>query len=195
MSLKINNLTKSFGEKQLFSDFSFEFKATGIYVIKGESGIGKTTLLRIIAGLDNDYTGTVTDGGISNVSICFQEHRLFPKLSAFDNVFKVSFNKGTDDDKNKTYSLLKRLKFTDTDMTLSPKELSGGMRQRVAFARAVLRNSPILILDEATKELDVELCDEFLDIIREQSKNRLVLMVTHKIGEAEKLNAEIITIT
>ena len=86
MSLKINNLKKSFGEAEILNDFSFEFETTGAYIILGESGVGKTTLLRIIAGLDTEYVGTVENGGIANISFMFQEYRLFPALNALQNV-------------------------------------------------------------------------------------------------------------
>ena len=82
MSLKIKNLSKSFGRKAIFDNFSFDFCDTGVYIISGERGKGKTTLLRIIAGLDKSYSGEIKGGGIENVSFAFQEYRLFPNLSA-----------------------------------------------------------------------------------------------------------------
>ena len=91
MSLKIKNLFKSFEEKTIFRDFTYYFQETGVYALRGESGVGKTTLLRIIAGLDKKYYGTVSGGGAKHVSFCFQEHRLFSHLSAFDNVLKIAF--------------------------------------------------------------------------------------------------------
>lgn len=189
MSLVLKNITKSFDQKQLFSDLSFEFNSSGIYAVTGDSGIGKTTLLRIISGLDKDFSGEIIGGGFENVSFCFQEHRLFPTLSAFDNISKVAFKEETSETKAKVKVILERLKFTEDDMQLRPEELSGGMRQRVAFARAVLKNSNVLILDEATKELDASLADTVLEIIREESEKRTVIMVTHKESEIEKLGA------
>ena len=195
MTLSIKNLTKSFGKKTLFRDFTYSFESTGIYAVSGESGAGKTTLLRIIAGLDKSFSGTVEGGGAENVSYCFQEHRLFPSLNALQNIAKVSFREENSENTECAKALLKRLNFTESDMLLYPKELSGGMRQRVAFARAVLKKSSILILDEATKELDSSLRDTVLEIIAEEAKKRLVLFVTHKPEEIEKLNAKIITLT
>lgn len=189
MPLILKKITKSFEQKNLFSDFNYTFGENGIYAITGESGIGKTTLLRMIAGLDNDYNGEIIGGGFANTSICFQEHRLFPTLTAIDNILEVSFKEKDDKARSKAYEIMKRLRFTEDDMKLYPHELSGGMRQRVAFARAILRDSKILILDEATKELDPALADIVLEIIKEQCKRRLVIIVTHKDSEITELGA------
>ena len=174
MSLEIINLSKSFGERAVLDSFSYKFDQTGLYVIAGESGIGKTTLLRIIAGLDKDYSGSVVGGGIDNVSFMFQEYRLFPSLSALKN---AALSLGSD--YVSAEALLKRLGLEDADLKKRPCHLSGGMKQRVAFARAVLLDSPILILDEPTKELDAESIKNMLEVIEEESKKRLVIAVTH----------------
>lgn len=187
--ITIKNLSKSFGEKVLFRDFSFSFNDTGIYVLSGESGKGKTTLLRMIAGLDTDYDGTIIGGGIAATSICFQEHRLFPTLNALKNIELVSFKQKNDNSKVISRQILSKLGFNDADMLLLPSELSGGMRQRVALARAILRNSPVLLLDEPTKELDMVHAKMVLDAIADEGKKRLVIMVTHKREEIDELCA------
>ena len=187
MALSIKNLRKSFGEKSIFSDFSYDFSEKGLYVISGDSGSGKTTLLRIIAGLDTEYHGEVIGGGFDNVSYAFQEYRLFPMLSALKNLTVAVFEEPDDENVRVAGALLSRLKFTDKDMTLYHRELSGGMKQRISFARAVLKSSPVLILDEPTKELDSELCRIIREIIIEESKKRLVLLVTHRAEDIEGL--------
>jgi ABC-type multidrug transport system ATPase subunit len=188
MNLKINSITKKFGEKVIFDNFSYFFEQTGLYVITGESGIGKTTLLRIIAGLDKDYTGEVDGAGIGNVSVMFQEYRLFPSLNALKNA-AISLENSQDAE-----ALLKRLGFADEDLRKRPSHLSGGMKQRVAFARAVLMDSPILILDEPTKELDPESIAIMLDVIREEAAKRLVIAVTHDEAVVNSGAREIIRI-
>ena len=187
MALSIKSLTKSFGEKSIFSDFSYDFSDKGIYIISGDSGSGKTTLLRIVAGLDKEYLGEVIGGGVDNVSYAFQEYRLFPMLTALKNITVAVYNEPTEKDVLSAKELLSRLKFTEADMSLYPRELSGGMKQRVSFARALLKDAPILILDEPTKELDSEICQIIRDIIIEESKKRLVLMVTHRAEDVEGL--------
>ena len=194
MSLKIKNLKKSFDEKAIFDGFSFDFTDRGIYALSGESGVGKTTLLRIIAGLDTDYSGEVTGGGKGAVSIAFQEHRLFPQLSAVQNVvFSISDGK----DKavcEKACQILSRLGFSEADIKLLPDALSGGMKQRVSLARAFIKDTPILLLDEPTKELDTHNATVVREMIREASKTRLIILATHSAEDIEALGAEIISI-
>ena len=194
MSLKISSLKKSFGDKKIFDDFSYEFRDTGICIISGESGIGKTTLLRMIAGLDKNFEGKITHGESASVSFMFQEYRLFPNLTALDNVLLASFSEYTEEDKKRTVDLLSTLRFTREDMDLFPSKLSGGMAQRISFARAVMKKSKILILDEPTKEIDSELRAIMLDVIKKEAKERLVLIVTHEEDAFISANAEYIKI-
>lgn len=175
MSLTIKNLHKSFADTEILKNFSFSFNKSGAYLILGESGVGKTTLLRIIAGLDSDYTGEIENGGEKNVSFMFQEYRLFPALNALQNVILAR----RDCTQDEAATLLTRLGFKNEDMKKKPRELSGGMKQRVAFARAVNRHSPILLLDEPTKELDTDTASILIDMINEEAKKRLVIVVTH----------------
>lgn len=179
MSLEIKNLKKSFTDRVIFNDFSQKFENKGIYVIKGDSGVGKTTLLRIIAGLDKEYEGEVIGGGFSNISYAFQEYRLFEQLTAIENLLVVCPQNPTEDDERKAKELLKLLRFNDEDIKLFPRQLSGGMKQRISVARAIMKNSNILILDEPTKELDPELVEILCTLIRNEAEKRLVLLVTH----------------
>lgn len=175
MILKLNKVSKSFDGKVVLNEFSFTFEEKGLYFVVGSSGIGKTTLLRIIAGLDKEYSGEIENGNIKNTSFMFQEYRLFPAINALKNATISS----SDDSAPMASDLLMRLGFTEDDLHKRPRELSGGMKQRVAFVRAVLKNSPILILDEPTKELDPDIANVMLEIIKEEAKTRLVIVVSH----------------
>ncbi len=186
MGLSIKNLYKAFGEKTIFSDFSYEFEDKGIYAIVGESGRGKTTLLRLIAGLDDKYKGEISGG---EVSVCFQEYRLFPALSAQENVTEATGATDTEAE-----NMLCRLGFSKEDVNRYPAELSGGMKQRVSLVRAFLKKSPILLLDEPTKELDDALKATLYSIIKEESKMRLVIFVSHNRADIEFLNPTVINL-
>ena len=192
--LKINNLSKSFGNKSIITNFSYVFDDKGVYIIKGDSGVGKTTLLRLICGLDKKYSGEIIGGGIGNISYCFQEYRLFDSITAIDNITQISFDKATQEDVDASKNMLKRLGFSDDELLLPPKKLSGGMKQRVAFVRAVMKASPILVFDEPTKEVDLKIREEMKKIILEASEKRLVLMVTHNEDDIDGLNAKIINL-
>ncbi len=187
MSLSLINLKKSFGEKKIFENFSYHFNEKGLYIITGESGVGKTTLLRIICGLDENYDGFVLGGGFKNTSFVFQEHRLFPQLSLIENLTEI-FEFNSDEMQLLSKEILIKLGFSEKDFPLLPAELSGGMKQRVSIARAILKNAPILLLDEPTKELDEALREKVISLIEEESKKRLVIMVTHNEAEIASLN-------
>ena len=189
MSLVIKNLTKRFDSKQLFSDFSYSFQDTGIYALVGESGIGKTTLLRMIGGLDTDYSGEIIFDGKRRVSMAFQEHRLFPTLSALDNVVLAISNGKDKAVYEKSRKMLVALGFSETDMNLTPDALSGGMRQRVSVARALLYKADILLLDEPTKELDEENRGRLLSLIKSEGEIRLVIIVSHDQNDLDRLGA------
>ena len=180
MGLKVNLRDKRFGRKIIFKDLSLDFPDTGLYVLAGVSGRGKTTLLRMISGLDTDFSGCIIGGGAKNVSYHFQEYRLFENLSALENITELSFNNEDKEDITLATDTLKALGFTDEDIHLRPSELSGGMKIRVSFARAVLKNAPVLLLDEPTKELDREAASSVCRMINDKAKNALVILVTHE---------------
>ena len=188
MSLRIENVTKKFGDKVILDNFSYSFAEVGLYVITGKSGIGKTTLLRMIAGLDKDYTGTIYGGGSGAVSMSFQEYRLFPHLSAVDNVAIACFDKPDKENYLECMGMLSRLGLSSQDFSLLPSELSGGMKQRVSLARAFIKDKPILLLDEATKELDAHHARAVLEVIGELANTRLVILVTHSEDDLEALS-------
>ena len=191
MALEIKNLSKRFADKTIFENFSYSFPSKGLYAICGDSGVGKTTLLRIIAGLETEYDGVVSGGGFTEVSCAFQEYRLFPNLTAIENLTVIQKNPNGAESEDAA-KILKLLRFSDEDMNLYPSELSGGMKQRVSFARAVLKKSKILLLDEPTKELDSEICSTIYEIINKVKNDRLVILVTHKSDDISELSPVII---
>jgi ABC-type multidrug transport system ATPase subunit len=195
MSLIIKNLTKKFDNKTVIDNLSYEFPEKGIVAITGESGIGKTTLLRIISGLDWDYSGLVRGGNIGHVSFAFQEYRLFPHLTALENVIFANSETKSEAVVQKSKDMLKSLGLKESDFNLYPHELSGGMKQRISLARAFLKDVPTLLLDEPTKELDKENILLLIDVIRSIADQRLVIIVTHNLEDIECLSPTILKIS
>ena len=175
--LKISHLCKRFENKLIFDDFSYTFN-NGLYLIHGSSGVGKTTLLRLIAGLDTDFSGEISGGGLVEVSVSFQEYRLFPTLTGLENVLLV-YDNPSDEDADEAKDLLITLGLTEADVNLFPHEMSGGMKLRISLARAILKKSPILLLDEPTRELNLELIQKVAKLLEEEAKDRIVIIVTH----------------
>ena len=186
MPLMIKNLKKSFGEKVIFDGFSYNFSENGIVALIGNSGCGKTTLLRLICGLDKGYEGLI-DG--EDASFVFQEYRLFPTMTALENIVKALYERPTKENEDEAKKLLMRFGFTEEDTRLYPKELSGGMKQRVSLCRALLAKKPILLLDEPFKELDPDLRATLSGILNEEKKERLVIFTAHGEEMANALSA------
>ncbi len=190
-AVALENVTKKFGNETIFSDLNISFGEKGLYVITGPSGCGKTTLLRIIAGLDTDYVGDVSGAGIGKCSVSFQEHRLFPAISAFKNVYTVT--SGTDGERTKaSMDALLSVGFEPEDFEKLPHELSGGMKQRVSLARAIAADKPVILLDEPTKELDAALREKLYDVFLKLSQKKLVIIVTHQSDDLKKFSDNVI---
>lgn len=183
--MEIKNLKKSFDGKIIIDSLTLSLPERGIVAIMGPSGCGKTTLLRIIAGLESADEGEIV-GLPDSVSYVFQEPRLFPWLSAKDNVALAC------DNEEKALKWLSRVELKN-DADKLPHELSGGMGQRVAFARALSCDAELYILDEPFTGLDNALKIRLFSLIKEKAASALVFMVTHDKSEAESLAYKIIT--
>ncbi len=188
------NVTKRFADNTVIESFSLKLKKGSPTVIMGESGCGKTTLLRIAAGLEKTDGGCFDPNG-ENIAYMFQEPRLLPWKTAIDNVLAVL-------PKNSLEIAKKHLSSTgldpDTDGKKYPNELSGGMRQRVAFARflayAETSKATLLLLDEPFSALDDETAAKMASILREFAKDKTLLAVTHDEADATRLSARVVKI-
>lgn len=187
----LSGLNKRFGKKAIFEDFSAEFPDKGIIAISGESGKGKTTLLRIIAGLDRKYSGKVDRGDIKKIAYVFQEPRLLPDSDALENVALPLGN--TAEARKTAEAWLKRFGL-ENDIHVYPDEASGGMKQRISIARAFAYGSDLLLLDEPFNGLDADNASRVVDAIKEYAKEKLCVVVTHSDEYLKKLNCEIIEI-
>lgn len=190
-SMIINNLGFSYGDKKVFDGFSLELKEEGRICLMSPSGRGKTTLLRLITGLEKPSHGSIT-GKPRAVAMVFQEDRLCPQLSIIDNVMLTAAKGVT---RSEAEELLKALGLWDNP-SLLPRELSGGMGRRAALARALLAPFELLVLDEVFAGLDEENKKNTADIINRylKAKKASLILSSHDEGEASLLNCEIIRI-
>ena len=155
--IRIKNISKAYGDKQVLNHISKELPSGETTVIMGASGCGKTTLLRILLGLEKADSGEVT-GMPERVAVLFQEDRLCEDISAYENIALVLERKRTraqkDAQKHHVEQEAAQVSITAEDLTQNVMELSGGMRRRIALLRALLYDADCVILDEPFKGLD-----------------------------------------
>jgi NitT/TauT family transport system ATP-binding protein len=170
--LKFENLTVRYGKQTVIDQLNFDFPEGKIVAITGASGIGKTTLLNVIAGFLKPHGGSLHSDHRAPAYV-FQEPRLFPWMTALENVTTVC------KDAQRAEELLLRL-LPDPDAKCKyPDELSGGMKQRVSIARALAYDSDLLLMDEPFKGLDPDTRREVSRFVFDQTRGKTVLMVTH----------------
>jgi len=203
MKLKLDQISKQFDGRQVLDAVSIDLQRVHALVLIGPSGGGKSTLLRIIAGLEvPDGGGVEIDGepvmfeepallqhrrGIGTV---FQAYNLFPHLSALKNITlpleKVHRHTAAAATEI-AMQILKRFRL-ETHADKRPAELSGGQRQRIAIARAIAIKPRLLLFDEPTSALDPEMTAEVLDVIKELGdEGRDFILVTHEMGFARRV--------
>ena len=190
--IKVVELSKSFGDKIVFSNFSESFPSSQSTAIMAPSGHGKTTLLRAIAGLEKMDRGEVLGTSDETMSYLFQEDRLLPWLNVFDNIALFLKNRLPKDEiKKQTDKILEILELSQDKCEL-PKDLSGGMKHRVAIGRALAYPANILLLDEPFKGLDDELKNRIIPKLKDEyMKNKTVILVTHNKQDADKISDNI----
>lgn len=190
--MRIINLNKSYGDKNIFENFNLECEKGKITAIMGRSGIGKTTLLKIIAGLI-DYDGKIECDG--NISYVFGEASLIPSLTVKQNLsYAVSHVIKDKVEREKAIiDILEQVELKG-EINSYPQNLSTGMAQRVALARGFLYPSKLLIMDEPFRGLDTALKSKleryFLKLLSKD--NKTVILITHDINEALLLADRII---
>jgi sulfate transport system ATP-binding protein len=196
MSIKVEHVTKRFGEFTALDDVSLDVPPGALLALLGPSGSGKTTLLRIIAGLETAATGTVRydDEDVTaaevrerNVGFVFQHYALFRHMSVFENVaFGLRVRKAPRAQvKQRVRELLRMVQLEGLERSL-PSQLSGGQRQRVALARALAAQPKVLLLDEPFGALDAKVRQELRQWLRRLHDELHVtsVFVTHDQEEA-----------
>lgn len=205
--LELKNISKSFGSKKIFDQFNLTIEDGKVLSLVGPSGGGKTTLLRMLAGLESIDSGEIIYNGqsvaidhletLNLLGFVFQDFQLFPHLSVLENLtlspiktMGVSREKA----EQKAYDLLGRLGLKDHAKAY-PHSLSGGQKQRVALARAMMIDPQIIGYDEPTSALDPELRQEVEKLILQNREAGMTqIIVTHDLAFAETISDHILRV-
>ena len=212
--LELKNITKDYvsGDStvQALKGISIEFRKSEFVSILGQSGCGKTTLLNIIGGLDRYTSGDLVINGKStkkfkdkdwdayrnySVGFVFQNYNLIPHQTVLSNVELALTISGVSREERKERAI-KALEDVGLKEQIhkKPNQLSGGQMQRVAIARALVNNPDIILADEPTGALDTKTSVQIMEILKEISKDKLIVMVTHNPELAEKYSTRIVKI-
>ncbi len=188
--IKLENVSKKYEKNTVLRDFSLAIESGETVALSGPSGIGKTTVLRMLAGLLRPDHGKVLLPRGTRISYLFQEPRLLPWKSVIDNVLCV-YPDGTHEEAMK---LLGKLGIAEST-NLFPHELSGGMKQRAAIARTLFYPADLYLLDEPTSALDEENAATAISLIREVTKGKAVVLVTHDPNIAKQMQARVVPLS
>lgn len=210
--LQLKNITKNYlsgdNEVQALKGIDIEFRENEFVSILGQSGCGKTTLLNIIGGLDRYTSGDLIINGKStkefkdkdwdtyrnhSVGFVFQSYNLIPHQTVLANVelaLTIS-GVGKSERKKRAIEALQKVGLGD-QLNKKPNQMSGGQMQRVAIARALVNDPDILLADEPTGALDSKTSVQVMEILKEISKDRLIIMVTHNPELAKKYSSRIV---
>lgn len=175
----LKDITKRFGRKTVIDGFSISLENGSRTALVSPSGSGKTTLFRIIAGLEKRFDGERRVDG--KIALMFQEDRLFEKVTVLDNVTAAS-----DRDPEIAVRLLSDLGLSDA-LEAYPPALSGGMKRRVALARALFFDGDVILLDECFTGLDDGTKRTVASVINRETENKTLVLISHDIEDAELL--------
>lgn len=186
--LKIEHLSKSFGNETVLNDISLSLNYGQIYCLMAPSGTGKTTLFRILLGLEQADSGCIDGLASLKPAAVFQEDRLLEGYTALENLRFVTGRRYTNEE---LISALLSL-LPQEALSKPVHEFSGGMKRRTAILRAILAPSDFIIMDEPFTGLDAETKQRVIDLILKYTAGKLVLFSTHNEEDAQLLGAEII---
>ena len=186
MDIKVDHVSKAYGEQQILRDLCCVFPEGKTTCIRGRSGCGKTTLIRLLLGLDIPDKGKIEVISDRKISAVFQEDRLCENLSAASNIRLVCTKTISDRELEEAYKAVAL-----TEVWQKPvRELSGGMRRRVSILRALLAESDCVIMDEPLRGLDEKTRAKTIDYILKKTEGKTLIFVTHEEQEAVWLKAD-----
>ena len=211
--IRVKNLIKIFKSKKkdkciALDNVSFTLEDKGFVFIIGKSGSGKTTLLSIIGGLDNLTKGEISINGNlfskfkekdyvnyrnTMIGYIFQDFHLIDELTIYENI-KISLDLQNNKDVSLIGEMLEKVGLKGYENRY-PNELSGGEKQRIAIARALIKNPRIILADEPTGNLDTKTTSQVLSLLKELSKERLVIIVSHNLNDAREYADRIIELS
>ena len=204
--IKLSNINKSFiAQKKInvLKKVNYKFKKGKIYSLMGPSGSGKSTLLNILSLIDRPSSGSITiEDDIINfnnsnkndllrakkIGIIYQQDNLLPDFTALENIYLASLADGNDKETSisKSKVLLKKVGLINR-LNNYPSQLSGGEKQRIAIARALINDPQIILADEPTGSLDTETAKGIFELLKKQiNTNRLIIFATHNRFFADK---------
>ncbi|MHB8283874.1 MAG: ABC transporter ATP-binding protein [Caulobacteraceae bacterium] len=196
--LRIRGLTLRYGVQTVFEKLDLDIAGGQLVVLLGASGVGKSSLLKIVAGLSPQTEGSVVAGdGLplkGRIAYMGQQDLLYPWLSVVDNVMLGARLRGETRDRDRALDLLDRVGLADRSKAL-PAQLSGGMRQRVAIARTLYEDRPIVLMDEPFSALDTVTRTRIQDLAAELLQGRTVLLITHDPLEACRLGHYLVVLS
>jgi len=197
--IQVEKVSKKFAGKTIFQEVSFDVFAGEILVLMGESGVGKSTMLNLIGQLDGDYEGRIVynesifeDNQIPFPFVFQESESLLPWKSVEDNIRLVQGNLPKD-----ALDEILELVSLKAHRYKKPHELSGGMKQRVGIARALVCHSKVLLMDEPFSSLDSNLRKKLQDLIIDikNSRGLTVIFVTHDFEEAKRIGDRVINLS
>ena len=204
--IEISNLNKTFDtlkKVRVLKKISYKFKKGKIYALMGPSGSGKSTLLNLLSLIDRPSSGSINilnrkiDFNDSNtndilrankIGIIYQQDNLLPDFTALENIYMASLAAGNNKEQSisKAETLLKKVGLLNRSDHY-PSQLSGGEKQRISIARALINNPQIILADEPTGSLDFETAKGIFDILKKQiNSNRIIIFATHNRFFANK---------
>ena len=191
MDIELIRLTKRYQQNLVLNEVSLSFQEGCINCLMGPSGIGKTTLMNIVMGLEQPDSGEIRGIKGKRIAAVFQEDRLIEHWDAIENVRLVC-------DKTVARKQVEQ-EFAKVDLTEYENKpvqaLSGGMRRRVAIIRAMLFPSDLIIMDEPFKGLDMALKQRLIAYVKEKTKGKTVIIITHDMEEVQLLQANLVLLS